>query len=396
MMSEPGKEQTVEASRGSGGRLAALGGKAVAGLRSVFVDAYGLAGLPVLCATIFASVTAGTLHSLQWWVPWVWYLLLSVVVFTMSRAAIIVKVLLSVVATAYAVTILGQVSTLASPNTDAYISAAFAPILGLCIYWVASQFGNYGMSRWSPVIPVLGVSTVVALFTIGFTLSPVIGAVVFLAVFLAVGLVWYRYGVKLFYRKSNMPQFIQPTTIDAVLEHDYRVNNPGVEEDPEKEKWKYIKYPPARDRDPYTVLVVGDRAYMFFFVQLLSEFQLVEKTRALSGRVKSSRLTYRDKAIEPWLFDQVISRTPAGATPILVDMGNANKSDKRNITLGLPDSPLDSSGSPVYYTEVGIIPGLDIQGKKAKAPLLERAEKIYGAKPALEDKAKAKLKKFRF
>lgn len=193
-----------------------------------------------------------------------------------------------------------------------------------------------------------------------------------------------------------MPEFIQPTTIDAVLEHDYLVNNPGVEEDLAKEKWKYIKYPPARDRDPYTVLVVGDRAYMFFFVQLLSEFQLTEKTRALSGRVKSSRLTYRDKPIEPWLFDQVISRTPAGATPILVDMGNANKTDKRNITLGLPDSPLDSSGSPVYFTEVGIIPGRDIQGRKAKAPLLERAEKIYGAKPALEDKAKAKLKKFRF
>ena len=112
-------------------RVAVLLGNLVNGLRSVFVDAYGLAGLPVLCATVFASVTSGALHSLPWWVPWVWYLALSVIVFTMSRAAIIVKVLLSLVATAYAVTILAQVSLLASPNTEAYISAALAPVLGL-------------------------------------------------------------------------------------------------------------------------------------------------------------------------------------------------------------------------------------------------------------------------
>ena len=392
-MSEPAKDVAdVKEPPGAKSRVAILLGNLVNGLRSVFVDAYGLAGLPVLCATVFASVTSGALHSLPWWVPWVWYLVLTVIVFTMSRAAIIVKVLLSLVATAYAVTILAQVSLLASPNTEAYISAALAPVLGLCIYWVASQFGSYGMSRWSPVIPVLGVSTLVSLFTIGFTLSPVIGAVVFLVVYLGVGLLWYRYGVKLFYRKSKMPSFTTPTRIKDVVAHDASVNNP----DEDKPLWKYISYPPARESDPFSVLVVGDRAYMFFFVQMTSVFELTEKTRALSGKVKSSRLTYRDSAVEPWLFDKVISRTPAGATPILVDMRGENPKDKRNITLALPDSPLDSSGSPVYYTEVGIIYGRDVDSKKANAPLVERAEKIYGSKPALDAKAKAKLAKFRY
>ena len=82
--------------------------------------------------------------------------------------------------------------------------------------------------------------------------------------------------------------------------------------------------------------VVGDRAYLFFPVSLTAPFVLEEKQGLLGDKVKARKLTYKGKPVEPWLFDKVISRTPPGVIPVLMDVQNACPADKRNITLVYP------------------------------------------------------------
>jgi hypothetical protein len=91
----------------------------------------------------------------------------------------------------------------------------------------------------------------------------------------------------------------------------------------------------------------------------------------------------------------VISRTPPGVIPVLMDVQNACPADKRNVTLAIPDSPLNSAGEPIRYLEVGIINAREVNSAAKELHIVKRAEAIYHSKPTLDEKTQARLKRIK-
>ena len=109
-------------------RAAKAAWRAVKGL---FAGSYGRLTLPLLCLTIFLSISAGYVQGMSWWAPWVWFFIGATLALTMSRFAVLLKIVLSVIATAFAMSYMSSTALLASPYTEDYITAGLAPLIVL-------------------------------------------------------------------------------------------------------------------------------------------------------------------------------------------------------------------------------------------------------------------------
>lgn len=384
--------------------------------------------LPAICFTIFLSFAAETTIGIHWWVPWLWLAIGITLAVTMSRAAVLIKILTSILVTAFMVVGMANIGALASPFSDGYVTAGLSPLVALLVYWVLSQFGVWGVSRWTPVPVLMGLAGVTGQIVTAYTLNPVLGAVTVVAGFTGVAFFWYRFGVRFFYTPSNMPELLSLGALGELIPNSSETSEKtfadlGAERwaevvDREAEShdddWKFIRYTNSskgkkssarwfsRNKNQWKnppLMVVGDRAYMFFPVRLTSEFTpersgwLWEK--GLARRPRSINLLYRGKKLEPWLFDKVISQTPNGVIPILVDVNNAcftgEKTEAKRIEVATPDSMVREDGSPTSYLHVGVIAGNELKFPGKRFPLVERAESMYSKIPALSHRQQQKL-----
>ena len=357
-------------------------------VKGLFAGSYGRLTLPLLCLTIFLSISAGYVQGMSWWAPWAWFFIGATLALTMSRFAVLLKIIISVIATAFAMSYMSSAALLASPYTEDYITAGLAPLIALVVYLLASTAGVYGVSRWTPIPALMFFAFIASVVTLSGTLSPLLGALVFFLVFTFPALGWYRFGVRFMYKPTLMPQFLSPELLDAKVNEDARNNK----------AWKYARYVGRRKGTSTPVIVIGDRSYMYFPVQFSTSPLLEVKYRRF-GKTQTPRsqtLTYRDKRLEPWLYDQVISKTPAGVIPILLDVTDTTVNKKnqfKRIEVAQPDSPRRSDGTPVNFFHVGIIPAQELLDATSKLPFVARAEAIYKNIPELTGKAKERLER---
>lgn len=385
--------------------------------------------LPAICFTIFLSFAAETTIGIRWWVPWLWLTIGITLAITMSRAAVLIKILTSLLITAFMVVGMANIGALASPFTDGYITAGLSPLVALLVYWVLSQFGTWGVSRWTPVPVLMGLAGVTGQIVTAYMLNPILGSVTVIVGFVGVAFFWYRFGVRFFYTPSNMPELLSFGALGELIPNSSETSEKtfadlGAERwaevvDREAEShdgdWKFIRYANSskgkkspsgrwfsRNKNQWKnppLMVVGERAYMFFPVRLTSEFTpersgwLWEK--GLARRPRSVNLMYRGKKLEPWLFDKVISRTPNGVIPILVDVNNAcfggEKAEAKRIEVATPDSMVREDGSPTSYLHVGVIAGNELKFPGKRFPLVARAESMYSKVPPLSRRRQQKL-----
>lgn len=353
---------------------------------------YGRFALPAVSITLFLSIVSFRIQGLSWWAPWVWLVVSAGFLFVLSRSVVIIKVLVTLTIVGYCMVTMHDVAVFASPYSGWEFFAGFSPLLALGISYTISLFGVYGVSRWTHQPWVTVLATTAGVITTASTLNPALGGGVLMLLSVGISSLWYRYGVKMFYWRAKMPVFVQPKHLEKKVKEEAALLNEEHKSKYDSE-WYYYPYTAPRNGAPAPVFVVGQRAYLFFPVKMDTSFVLEEKTGLFGDKVKSRRLTYAGKPVEPWLFDKVISRTPPGVIPILMDVGNTCPADKRNITLAMPDSPLDAQGNPTRYLDVGIVNGSAV-GKSAKAlPLVQMAERIYQVKPKLDEKTQARLRR---
>ena len=357
-------------------------------IRGLFAGSYGRLTLPLLCLTIFLSISAGYVQGMSWWAPWAWFFIGATLALTMSRFAVLLKIVLSVIATAFAMSYMSSTALLASPYTEDYIVAGLAPLIALVVYLLISTAGVYGVSRWTPIPALMFFSFIASVVTLSGTLSPLFGALVFFLVFTLPALGWYRFGVRFMYKPTLMPQFLTPERLDDKVNEDARNNK----------AWRYTRFVGRRKGTSSPVIVIGERSYMYFPVQFSTSPVLEVKYRRFgkTQTPKSQTLTYRDKRLEPWLYDQVISKTPAGVIPILLDVTDTTvkkKSQFKRIEVAQPDSPRRADGTPVNFFHVGIIPAQELLDATLKLPLVARAEAIYKNIPELTGRANARLER---
>lgn len=380
-------------------KLRNLTGFLVEQVKPLFAGTYGWVSIIALCVTIALSVAAANTPGISWWLPWVWFFAGGVLTLLVMRATLVIKVAIMFVVTAYCALGMRDIAFMADPYSQFYLTAGVAPLIALLFYWVATQFGVYGASRWTAAPVFMLVSTLTGQVTIAATLSPLYGSLAQMGSFLLLALLWYRYSSRLRYSKEDMPAFVSPERLKEAVNADAD-NNPD---------WLYkTKYTEKKGKAS-TVLIVGERAYKIFPVQLNSS--LVEETSPnlfmqlvskITGKISLSgvtRLTYQGKNIENWLYQQVIANTPAGVIPILLDTTNAvcTNGKPRRIELSLPDTTRRADGSPSKYLHIGIVSGRELllnKGKNKKLPpLVQRVEALYSRQAPLSDRARKSLYK---
>lgn len=378
------------------GRLLSFAGKAKNGAVSFLEGSYGRLALPAVSVTLFLSLIAPLIPGMVWWAPWLWFFASAGFLFILSRSIVVIKVLVTLAITGYCMVTMHDVAIYASPYSGWEFFAGFSPLLGLGISLTLSMFGTYGISRWThqPLVAIL--ATTAGVIVTAATLNPALGGAVLMGISVLVSSIWYRYGIKMFYWRSKMPLFVKPKHLESKLAREAAIiNDPKNSKTKYDSEWFYYPYVAPRSGAPSPVFVVGDRAYLFFPVSLTAPFVLEEKAGLFGDKVKARKLTYKGKPVEPWLFDKVISRTPPGVIPVLMDVQNACPADKRNITLAIPDSPLNSAGEPIRYLEVGIINAREVNSAAKELHIVKRAEAIYHSKPTLDEKTQARLKRIK-
>lgn len=389
-------EETVKVRTTFREKMRNLSGFLLEQVKPLLAGVYGWVTIVALCLTIFLSVAAANTPGMSWWLPWVWFIAGGVLTLLVMRAALVIKVAIMLTVTAYCALGMRDIAFMADPYSQFYLTAGISPLIALLLYWVATQFGVYGASRWTAAPVFMLVSTLVGQVTIAATLSPLYGSLAQMGFFLAVSLLWYRYSSRLRYSKEDMPAFVS-------LERFKESVNADADKHPD---WLYKPQYTKKKGKASSVLIVGERAYKIFPVQFNSSLvmetspnlfmQLVSKITGKISLNGVSRLTYQGKNIENWLYQQVIANTPAGVVPILMDTTNAicKNGKPHRIELSLPDTTRRVDGSPSKYLHIGIISGSELNQTKSKLPpLVQRAEELYSRQPALSKRTKKNLRK---
>lgn len=269
----------------------------------------------------------------RWWIAVLLVAGVFASIFLLINAAIVIKVILSLVALTLSAAFAFQTGATLEPST----SGAFVWLFGTVIVYFGSLAISYlvpsGQSRWSILI-LTQFGYFVGVFVLamaGLSLAWTAAAGIVTA-FVFYGVV-YRFGSRSRTAETNMPQNVISDTLDYSI--------------PKAAEFAGLKSRPFAKSDKKAFIVWGDRAYLIYPVKL-------DQALGMIGR-KHIQLSYLSKSVNPWLrylnFTLIPRRKARGADILLVlaDTSNANGGEAKTIGVSIPDSKA--------VVPVGIIPG---------------------------------------
>lgn len=307
-------------------------GKLAGTLSSVF-QANGMLITIAICATVILGGITLIESPANWWIPLALVAAVTILVFLLINARIVVKSSISVLILLLSAGFGFQLGATMDPNG----SGAFIWLFGAFVAYFGSLAVSYlipsGQSRWSVLIfvEILYFFAVAVLGLSGLLVSAVAAATALTSI--AVFFLVFRFGAR------------SRTASEAMPKHHYSDDfEEGVRRAAE---YSNLNIRPSEYAEERSFLVWDDRSYLLYPVELEQAFGVI-------GR-RHSQLSYKGKSINPWLRSLAFSYPPrrkargADILLILVDVNNKNGSDFKTIGVTVPDSKA--------VVPVGIMPG---------------------------------------